>query len=249
MDEIARPATDAPSGTTPKNDGAQSLRRYAARTGEVPRPPLDTSSGRTSAVTQVNLRRRFCGWGAVMERTAIISVDGHVKASRAGYRDYIQAKYLDAYDEKVKAIEATGLPDAGNMNPAIGLEVQWDSQLRMKNLESIGVVAEVLFPNGVPFQENPFDDFARGGNRELLARAVGRTTGGWSTSAPRCRSVARARCRWTSATSTRPWRTSTGPRSTGSAASASPGSTPATRSSSTRCWIRSGRRSRRPACR
>jgi predicted TIM-barrel fold metal-dependent hydrolase len=103
-----------------------------------------------------------------MAKTAIISVDGHVKASRAGYRDYIQRQYLAAYDEKVKAIEATGLPDAGNMNPAIGPEVQWDSKLRTENLESVGVVAEVLFPNGVPFQENPFDDFARGGDRELL---------------------------------------------------------------------------------
>jgi predicted TIM-barrel fold metal-dependent hydrolase len=103
-----------------------------------------------------------------MSKTAIISVDGHVKASRAGYRDYIQQEHRDAYDEKVAALEAAGLPDAGNMNPAIGPEVQWDSQLRMTNLESIGVVAEVLFPNGVPFQENPFDDFARGGDRELM---------------------------------------------------------------------------------
>ncbi len=102
-----------------------------------------------------------------MGRTAIISVDGHVKASRAGYRDYIQKKYLDEYDERLKAVEASGLPDAGNMNPAIGIDVQWDSKLRMENLESIGVVAEVLFPNGVPFQENPFDDFARGSDREL----------------------------------------------------------------------------------
>lgn len=103
-----------------------------------------------------------------MGRTAIISVDGHVKASRAGYRDYIQKKYLDLYDEKIKAVEAAGLPDAGNMNPALGIEMQWDSKLRMERLESIGVVAEVLFPNGVPFQENPFDDFARGSDRELM---------------------------------------------------------------------------------
>jgi predicted TIM-barrel fold metal-dependent hydrolase len=103
-----------------------------------------------------------------MGRMGIISVDGHVKASRAGYRGYIQSKYWDAYDEQLKAVEASGLPDAGNMNPAIGVEVQWDSKLRMEKLESIGVVAEVLFPNGVPFQENPFDDFARGGSGELL---------------------------------------------------------------------------------
>jgi len=45
-----------------------------------------------------------------MAKTAIISVDGHVKASRQGYRDYIQRKYLDAYDESVKAADdATGM--------------------------------------------------------------------------------------------------------------------------------------------
>ena len=30
-----------------------------------------------------------------MSRTAIISVDGHVKASRAGYREYFEQQYLD----------------------------------------------------------------------------------------------------------------------------------------------------------
>ena len=33
--------------------------------------------------------------GGLMNRVAIISVDGHVKAPRAAYRDYIERKYLD----------------------------------------------------------------------------------------------------------------------------------------------------------
>ena len=102
-----------------------------------------------------------------MTRTAIISVDGHVKASRAGYRDYVQQKYLGEFDAWLASVEAEGLPDAGNMNPNLGVEVQWDSDLRTERLESIGVVAEVLFPNGVPFQVNRFDDFARGTSPEL----------------------------------------------------------------------------------
>lgn len=102
-----------------------------------------------------------------MTRTAIISVDGHVKASRAGYRDYVAKQYLETFDEQLQALQASGIPDAGNMNPGIGVEVQWDSDLRTERLEAIGVVAEVLFPNGQPFQLNPFDDFARGDDREL----------------------------------------------------------------------------------
>ena len=104
-----------------------------------------------------------------MSRTAIISVDGHVKASRAGYRDYVEQKYLDDYDASVKAAEEAGLPDAGNLNPEFGVEAQWDSDRRLEALESQGVVAEVLFPNGQPFQVNRLEDFGRAGNPELAA--------------------------------------------------------------------------------
>jgi predicted TIM-barrel fold metal-dependent hydrolase len=102
-----------------------------------------------------------------MDRIAIISVDGHVKASRAQYRDYIEKKHLEVYDEQVKAAEEAGLRDAGNLHMDFDPAVQWDSDLRMKNLESKGVVAEVLFPNGRPFQVNRLDDFARTENVEL----------------------------------------------------------------------------------
>ncbi|MFI5048051.1 MAG: hypothetical protein ACHQIG_13375, partial [Acidimicrobiia bacterium] len=93
-----------------------------------------------------------------MTRTAIISVDGHVKASRAGYREYLEEQYLETFDEMVKAEVDAGIPDAGNLNPQFGVEAQWDSERRLEALESKGVVAEVLFPNGVPFQTNRLDD-------------------------------------------------------------------------------------------
>jgi predicted TIM-barrel fold metal-dependent hydrolase len=104
-----------------------------------------------------------------MGKTAIISVDGHVKASRSGYRDYIQREYLEAYDETVKAAEEAGMPDAGNLNPDYGFDAQWDSKARWATLEGQGVVAEVLFPNGQPFQINPFEDSGRAANPELEA--------------------------------------------------------------------------------
>ena len=84
----------------------------------------------------------------IMAKTAIISVDGHVKASRAGYREYIQKKYVEAYDETANAAEKAGMPDAGNLNPEYGFDAQWDSKARWETLEGQGVVAEVLFPNG-----------------------------------------------------------------------------------------------------
>src|SRR5579863_1659070 len=96
-----------------------------------------------------------------MERTAILSVDGHVKASRAGYRDYIENEYLEDYDAFVKEAEEAGVPDAGNLNPEFGFDAQWDSDRRLAALDGQGVVAEVLFPNGMPFQMNRLEDFSR----------------------------------------------------------------------------------------
>jgi predicted TIM-barrel fold metal-dependent hydrolase len=102
-----------------------------------------------------------------MAKTAIISVDGHVKASRAGYRDYIQARFLEAYDEWVRGAEEAGIPDAGNLNPEYGAGAQWDSDRRLEVMEGQGVVAEVLFPNGQPFQINRFEDAARAPDADL----------------------------------------------------------------------------------
>jgi len=76
-----------------------------------------------------------------MPRTAIISVDGHVRASRSDYRDYVEKRFLDAYDEWVRAQEAAGTPESGNLSPGLDVTSQWDSDLRVKDLESQGVVA------------------------------------------------------------------------------------------------------------
>jgi len=100
-------------------------------------------------------------------KTAIISVDGHVKAARTEYREYLPRQYVERYDEQVKAAEEAELPDAGNLHPDLVPAVQWDSDLRTENLERIGVVAEVLFPNGQPFQLNPLDDHPRAASPEL----------------------------------------------------------------------------------
>ena len=104
-----------------------------------------------------------------MPKTAIISVDGHVKASRNEYRDYLPQQYVAAYDEQVKAAEEAEIADAGNLHPDLDPAMQWDSEARAASLEQIGVVAEVLFPNGQPFQLNPFDDHPRAASAELAA--------------------------------------------------------------------------------
>jgi predicted TIM-barrel fold metal-dependent hydrolase len=104
-----------------------------------------------------------------MSRVAIISVDGHVRASRETYRGYVESKYLNDYDDWAQSVADT--PDSGNLNPQFGVEAQWDSQARLRDLETNGVVAEVLFPNGLPFQSRRFEDLGRAADADLTREA------------------------------------------------------------------------------
>jgi predicted TIM-barrel fold metal-dependent hydrolase len=91
-----------------------------------------------------------------MGKLAVISIDGHVKAPRAGYRDYVEQQFLGDFDDWLASVE--GLPDAGNKSQHLPDEAQWDSELRLRDLEEQGVVAEVLFPNGLAFVDARFQD-------------------------------------------------------------------------------------------
>ena len=106
-----------------------------------------------------------------MSKTAIISVDGHVRASRSDYRNYVEKRFLDAFDDWARAEEAAGAPESGNLSPGLDPTSQWDSDLRLKDMESQGVVAEVLFPNGLPFQSEA------GGRRRHVLRPRARPSG------------------------------------------------------------------------
>jgi predicted TIM-barrel fold metal-dependent hydrolase len=86
-----------------------------------------------------------------MNRYAIISVDGHAGADLRDYRPYLASRWHDEFDAWADAYS----------NPFADLLAQtayrnWDSERRLEETESQGVVAEVLFPNTVP----PF--FAQG---------------------------------------------------------------------------------------
>lgn len=84
------------------------------------------------------------------DRVGIISVDGHVAPSRVAYRDYLDPEFRDDYDRWTTACEQDGRPPGG-LHPDFDPAVQWDSDLRLRELEAEGVIAEVLFPNDLPF--------------------------------------------------------------------------------------------------
>ena len=68
-----------------------------------------------------------------MERVAIISVDGHVKASRAGYRDYVETKYLDDVRRLGARAGGGGAPRRRQpATPSSASSAQWDSDSRVR---------------------------------------------------------------------------------------------------------------------
>jgi len=89
-----------------------------------------------------------------MARVAIISVDGHVKAPRAGYRDYIDPKWREPFDEWLAGMEGQG---DGFVRGEFGEDAQWDPERRVAEMERQGVMAEVLFGNGAPFAAGRVD--------------------------------------------------------------------------------------------
>jgi predicted TIM-barrel fold metal-dependent hydrolase len=83
--------------------------------------------------------------GLAGDRYIVISSDGHAGAELADYRDYLERRYLEQFDEWAKTF----------VNPWADLRAatayrNWDSAARLREVEDDGVVAEVLFPNTIP---------------------------------------------------------------------------------------------------
>jgi predicted TIM-barrel fold metal-dependent hydrolase len=79
------------------------------------------------------------------DRYTIISVDGHAGASLLDYKPYLATKWHDEFDAWAESF----------VNPFSDLLAStayrnWDSEARLAETESQGVVAEVLFPNTIP---------------------------------------------------------------------------------------------------
>ena len=79
------------------------------------------------------------------DRYTIITADSHAGGSHAQYREYLDRQYLDDFDAwrgKYKNPFKDLKDDRRTRN--------WDSDVRWREQEGDGVVAEVIFPNTVP---------------------------------------------------------------------------------------------------
>lgn len=90
------------------------------------------------------------------ERYTVISADCHAGADLRDYRPFLEAEYLDEFDDWADSYVS---PFGDLVRP--DADRNWDSTRRMRDLESDGIVAEVIYPNTVP----PF--FPKGGLTSL----------------------------------------------------------------------------------
>jgi len=101
-----------------------------------------------------------------MDRYLLISTDGHAGLPMEGYRDYLDSKYLDAFDEalpiqraETAEAEKLFLIDEFNNEWREGitedLKGAWESDKRNEICDGDGIAAEVLFPDGITEMNAP----------------------------------------------------------------------------------------------
>jgi predicted TIM-barrel fold metal-dependent hydrolase len=101
-----------------------------------------------------------------MDRYLVISSDGHVGLPPERYRDYLEKKFHAEFDlaieQEIKAREKreklfliNDFNTKWRAKVGDGLEGAWDSRIRNRELDRDGVVAEVLFPDGITERNAP----------------------------------------------------------------------------------------------
>ncbi len=79
------------------------------------------------------------------EHLVLISADAHAGGNHDQYRTYLESEYLDRFDAW-RAKYSNPFKDLTTGNK----DRNWNQERRLSELESDGVVAEVIFPNTIP---------------------------------------------------------------------------------------------------
>ncbi|MDQ1419594.1 MAG: hypothetical protein QOJ52_1556 [Acidimicrobiaceae bacterium] len=103
----------------------------------------------------------------VASRYMVVSADCHGGADVGDYRQFLEPKFRNAFDEWARSYEVPYEDlkgDEGGRN--------WDSARRLRDLERDGIVAEVVYPNTVPpfFSTSPLGAVADPGDGEEMKR-------------------------------------------------------------------------------
>lgn len=101
-----------------------------------------------------------------MDRYLVVSSDGHAGLQPDRYRDYLDPRYRAAFDEKIAA-EIRAREDAESMMQIRAFNSRWradvgdgllgvcDSEIRNRVLDQDGVVAEILYSDGLTERNAP----------------------------------------------------------------------------------------------
>ena len=77
----------------------------------------------------------------------VITADAHAGASVQAYREYLDPKYRDDFDAWRGSYKAPAKKHVSKKK-----EKNWNSEMRLSDLLSDGVVGEVIFPNTNPIR-------------------------------------------------------------------------------------------------
>jgi predicted TIM-barrel fold metal-dependent hydrolase len=93
-------------------------------------------------------------WDTI-DRYMVISADMHAGAQLTEYRDYLDARWRDEFDQWALSYQSPydDLVDATALR-------NWDSDYRQADLDRDGITAEVTFPNTIPPFYNTIQSFA-----------------------------------------------------------------------------------------
>jgi predicted TIM-barrel fold metal-dependent hydrolase len=103
-------------------------------------------------------------------KALLISADCHATASRAQYGAYLDPAFRTEFAEWSRAQEGTA--EGLNAHPDLDEAVNWDSDLRIAALEAEGTVAEVIFPNALPFGYNAVGFDIEAGDEQRASAAM-----------------------------------------------------------------------------
>ena len=114
----------------------------------------------------------------------MITADSHAGAPAGQYREYLDPEFRDDYDRLVAHLtagadlqenqEAWHEEQFGGDLFSVefgGREGAWDHDVRIRELEELGMVADVVFPDGQNENEAPFHHLGQASPRQLMAGA------------------------------------------------------------------------------
>jgi predicted TIM-barrel fold metal-dependent hydrolase len=120
-----------------------------------------------------------------MTRHLVITADAHAGAPAAQYREYLDPQFRDDYDRLVGAAMAGGdlaARQEARQEEQFGGDLfsvdfggrsgAWDHDVRMRELEELGMVADVVFPDGQNENEAPFHHIEGSSPEQLAAGAT-----------------------------------------------------------------------------